>query len=204
LLATRGEIVWSDDWLENAAPAASQAERRTLVCIARKCVAGLPRGAYPSGKRFFLEEFMRPRSLSLTFVASLTLLLIAAPTETLRAQAPAAALSGQVSSAEEGAMEGVLVSAKKPGSTITVTVASDKDGRYSFPAARLEPGQYAVSIRAVGYDADGRPSAEVAAGRTATLSSCARPESSHPSSPTPNGSSARPARRNRSSPTTIA
>jgi streptogramin lyase len=112
---------------------------------------------------------MRPRSLLLTFAASLTLLLIAAPSQTLRAQAPAPALSGQVSSAEEGAMEGVLVSAKKAGSTITVTVASDKDGRYSFPAARLEPGRYAVSIRAVGYDVDGRPSTEVAAGQTAML-----------------------------------
>ena len=48
----------------------------------------------------FLEEFMRPRSLLLTFAASLTLLLIAAPSETLRAQASAPALSGQVSSAE--------------------------------------------------------------------------------------------------------
>jgi len=85
-----------------------------------------------------------------------------------QAQTPGV-LTGQVSSAEEGAMEGVLVSAKKAGSTITVTVASDKEGRYSFPAARLEPGQYAVSIRAVGYDIDGRPSAEVASGKSATL-----------------------------------
>src|SRR5262249_52877967 len=57
------------------------------------------------------------------------------------------ALTGQVS-AEEGAMEGVLVSAKKAGSTITITVLSDSQGRYSFPAGRLEPGQYALSIRA--------------------------------------------------------
>ena len=28
------------------------------------------------------------------------------------------------------------------------------DGRYSFPAGRLEPGQYALKIRAVGYDLD--------------------------------------------------
>src|SRR6266852_3249297 len=83
-----------------------------------------------------------------------------------QAQTPGV-LTGHVSSAEEGAMEGVLVSAKKAGSTITVTVASDKEGRYSFPAARLEPGQYAVSIRAVGYDIDGRPSAEVASGKSA-------------------------------------
>src|SRR5256885_907337 len=65
------------------------------------------------------------------------------------------ALSGQITSAEEGAMEGVLVSAKRAGSTITVTVASDTQGRYSFPAAKLEPGQYALRIRAAGYDLEG-------------------------------------------------
>ena len=39
-----------------------------------------------------------------------------------------AALVGQVSSAEEGAMEGVVVSAKKDGSTITVSVVTDAQG----------------------------------------------------------------------------
>ena len=34
---------------------------------------------------------------------------------------PASALTGQVTSAEEGPMEGVLVSVKKPGSSITTT-----------------------------------------------------------------------------------
>ncbi len=49
----------------------------------------------------------------------------------------APALSGQVSSAQEGAMEGVLVSAKKEGSTITTTVVSNTQGHFSFPADRL-------------------------------------------------------------------
>src|SRR3970282_1237326 len=70
------------------------------------------------------------------------------------------ALAGQVSSQEEGSMEGVLVSAKKAGSTITVTVASDAQGRYSFPRNRLEPGQYSARIRAVGYELDGPGSVE--------------------------------------------
>src|SRR5438067_7973550 len=65
------------------------------------------------------------------------------------AQSP---LAGIVSSAEEGAMEGVLVSAKKVGSTITVTVVSDEHGRYAFPAKRLAPGRYTLGIRAVGYE----------------------------------------------------
>ena len=50
------------------------------------------------------------------------------------------ALTGLVSSADEGPMEGVLVSAKKDGSTITITVVTDAEGRYSFPADRLAPG----------------------------------------------------------------
>ncbi|HMH17845.1 MAG TPA: carboxypeptidase regulatory-like domain-containing protein, partial [Burkholderiales bacterium] len=79
------------------------------------------------------------------------------------------ALTGTVSSAEEGAMEGVLVSAKKAGSTVTITVVSDKDGRYGFPAAKLEPGSYALRIRAVGYDLEGPGAAEVTAQKTATL-----------------------------------
>jgi streptogramin lyase len=82
------------------------------------------------------------------------------------ALAQSAALTGKVT-AEQGALEGVLVSAKKDGSNITVTVVSDKDGRYSFPAGRLEPGQYAMRIRAVGYDLDNAKPVTIAAGKTA-------------------------------------
>ena len=66
----------------------------------------------------------------------------------------ALALAGTVSSAEEGLMEGVLVSAKKANSTISVTVVSDEKGHYQFPASRLEPGSYSLRIRATGYDVD--------------------------------------------------
>jgi streptogramin lyase len=48
-------------------------------------------------------------------------------------------------------MEGVLVSAKHVGGSITVTVVSDSEGRYNFPAGRLTPGAYDLSIRAIGY-----------------------------------------------------
>jgi virginiamycin B lyase len=83
------------------------------------------------------------------------------------AQAPVA-LAGQVSSAKEGAMEGVVVSAKQAGGTITVSVVSDAKGHYSFPAARLEPGQYALAIRAIGYELDGPKTADVATGQAAS------------------------------------
>ena len=69
-------------------------------------------------------------------------------------QAPVAALTGLVSSADEATMEGVLVSATRAGSNVTVTVVSGADGRYGFPANRLGPGQYSLAIRAVGYELD--------------------------------------------------
>ena len=62
-----------------------------------------------------------------------------------------AALAGTVSSAEEGKMEGVVVSAKRPGSTIMVSVSTNAQGQYSFPQDRLAPGAYDITIRAVGY-----------------------------------------------------
>jgi virginiamycin B lyase len=77
-------------------------------------------------------------------------------------------LSGLVSSAEEPAMEGVLVSAKSIGSTITTTVVTDEKGRYSFPASRLQPGRYQIRIRAVGYNLSSPVEIEVAPGKGAS------------------------------------
>ena len=62
-----------------------------------------------------------------------------------------AALTGTVSSTEEGKMEGVVVSAKQPGSTIMVSVSTNAQGQYSFPQDRLAPGAYDITIRAIGY-----------------------------------------------------
>jgi len=90
-----------------------------------------------------------------------------AGTGNLAAQTGSPALTGKVTAGPD-ALEGVLVSAKKTGSTVTVTVVSDKDGRYSFPAARLEPGQYSLRIRAVGYELDNSSPVAVAADKTAT------------------------------------
>jgi virginiamycin B lyase len=77
------------------------------------------------------------------------------------------ALTGQVSSAEEGNMEGVVVSAKKDGATITVSVVTDAQGHYAFPANRLEAGHYTLKARAAGYVVDGAKTADVAAGSEA-------------------------------------
>jgi streptogramin lyase len=78
-----------------------------------------------------------------------------------------AALSGQVSSAEEGMMEGVVVTVKKDGSPMNISVVTDSKGQYRFPADRLEPGHYALTTRAVGFDLDGSNAVDVAAGKEA-------------------------------------
>jgi streptogramin lyase len=105
---------------------------------------------------------MRSTKLSLLAGASLAAFFIHAGMSAQAQTAPA--LSGQVTSAEEPTMEGVVVSAKKEGSNVTVSVVTDDKGKYSFPAARLEPGKYTVSIRAAGYNLDGAKSVDVAAG----------------------------------------
>jgi streptogramin lyase len=82
--------------------------------------------------------------------------------------ASAPALTGEVRAAEEGPMGGVSVTATRDKSTVSVTATTDDRGRYSFPADRLVPGTYALTIRAVGYDLDGKQTANVAAEQTVT------------------------------------
>ena len=81
---------------------------------------------------------------------------------------PPAAVTGRVSSGEDGPLEGVLVSARKAGSTITLTVVTDQQGQYRFPQSRLEPGQYSLRIRAAGYDLESPTTADVVEGKTTT------------------------------------
>jgi streptogramin lyase len=79
------------------------------------------------------------------------------------------ALTGLVTSEAEGAMEGVVVTARKEGAKFAISVTTDAQGRYSFPASKLEPGQYALTIRAAGYELGGKPTADVAASKAATI-----------------------------------
>ncbi len=106
---------------------------------------------------------MRTKTILLASAAALTAFV-------LHTSAPAfaqnaAALSGAVTSAKEGPMEGVVVSARKDGATITFSVVTDDKGHFSFPASRLDPGHYAISIRATGYDLDAPKDATIAAGQ---------------------------------------
>ena len=104
--------------------------------------------------------------LMLSFTASAAVMLFHPTTQTVWAQGQAA-LTGTVSSEAEGNMEGVVVTAKKAGSIVEVSVTTDAQGRYTFPENRLEPGEYTLSIRAVGYDIDAPTKATVGAEKTA-------------------------------------
>ena len=77
-------------------------------------------------------------------------------------------------------MEGVVVSARKDGATFTVSVVAGMEGRYSFPAAKLEPGHYRLSIRAGGYEIDSPKAVDLSAAQPATAEiSCVPPRTSH-------------------------
>ena len=84
---------------------------------------------------------MRTTHLLLGAGGALAAMLLLATPYFVRAQTQApAAVTGQVSSEAEGAMEGVVVSAKKAGSTVTVSVISDAHGRYGFPGRTVGAG----------------------------------------------------------------
>src|SRR5215468_2058921 len=91
---------------------------------------------------------------TLSFGALASMGLLASPilgSHPAMAQKGPAALVGTVSSLAEGKMEGVVVSAKRHGSTIMVSVSTNEQGQYRFPQDRLAPGAYDITIRAVGY-----------------------------------------------------
>src|SRR5205085_10898490 len=59
-------------------------------------------------------------------------------------------LTGAISSASGQKLEGVTVSAKQEGSTITTSVYSDEAGNYYFPP--LPEGKYQVWAQALGFE----------------------------------------------------
>jgi len=86
----------------------------------------------------------------MTSISLLALPIVASGPAMAQSHGPAA-LTGTVSSTQEGKMEGVVVSAKRPGSTIMISVSTNAQGQYSFPKDRLAPGTYDVTMRAIGY-----------------------------------------------------
>ena len=95
--------------------------------------------------------------LQATFLACATTLLIANA-----AQSADLTLSGAITAQSGRKLEGVTVSAKREGSTITTSVYSDRAGRYFFPP--LPEGKYRVWAQALGFEI-GKGSVELAAAR---------------------------------------
>ena len=105
--------------------------------------------------------------LGLSAALSISLALFGLSTAFADDKAPAA-LTGQVISEAEGAMEGVVVTAHKDGSIVSVSVTTDARGRYAFPENKLVPGEYKITIRAVGYEIGLPTTADVVAEKTVT------------------------------------
>ena len=105
--------------------------------------------------------------LRLSAALSISLALFGLSTVFADDKAPAA-LTGQVISEAEGAMEGVVVTAHKDGSIVSVSVTTDARGRYAFPENKLVPGEYMITIRAVGYEISVPTTADVVAEKTVT------------------------------------
>jgi streptogramin lyase len=105
---------------------------------------------------------------SVVMLGMTALAVVLAQDTSVRAQG-SAAISGQVSSQAEGAMEGVVVTAHRDGSIVSVSVISDAKGHFAFPENRLEPGHYNLVIRAVGYDLAAPASADVVSEKTANV-----------------------------------
>ena len=80
-----------------------------------------------------------------------------------------AALTGTVASQAEGKMEGVIVTARRAAANFDVSVVSDAQGEYTFPGTHLAPGDYALTIRAVGYELPDPVTATIAEDKTATV-----------------------------------
>ena len=126
------------------------------------------RKAYPCDNKkmnIFREKTMYSRALLVVVNLAFAIPLSGAAL----AQTPATALTGLVSSAENDVMEGVLVSASKMGSPVTVTVVTGKDGRFTFPASKLAQGQYSLGVRVIGYELDAHKAIEITEQKTTTL-----------------------------------
>ena len=63
-------------------------------------------------------------------------------------------------------MEGVVATVRQSGSTIATSVVSDAQGHYRFPRGRLAVGDYAVSIKAAGFDLDNAAPISIAASQS--------------------------------------
>src|SRR5260221_11063882 len=104
--------------------------------------------------------------LMLTLAAAAAAMVFPPVSSTVRAEGDAA-LTGIVSPKAKGKRGGVVAPPRRAKSIVQVSVTTDAAGRYSSPRNRLQPGEYSLDTRAVGYDIDS-PSKAMVNGKAAT------------------------------------
>ncbi len=87
----------------------------------------------------------------LTFTLATALVVAGLWTTPAAQSGGGAVIQGNVKDGAGAAMEGVIVSARANGKTITTSVFTDRQGNYQFPS--LPAGQYRMWAQAVGYQA---------------------------------------------------
>ncbi len=89
---------------------------------------------------------------------------------------PESAMRGRVTSSDGKPLEGVPVSARAEGQTVTTAVYTDRDGRYFFPplAPPQQDGQYKVWSQAVGFELN-KTETRLSAGKTVELNLVLKP-----------------------------
>ena len=95
----------------------------------------------------------RKRLGKIALVAAMTMIvtLSAVSAKSVPAQQAGVLLSGSVKSDTGAKLDGVTVSARGVGQTITTSVFTDEDGNYYFP--RMAEGKYRVWAQAEGFEA---------------------------------------------------
>ncbi len=78
--------------------------------------------------------------------------------------APAATISGTVTGPDRAPFRGAFVQARNAKTRITVSVLSDRDGRYVVE--NLPAGDYRLAVKAIGYKADAKTGIALAAEQT--------------------------------------
>ena len=95
----------------------------------------------PPGKTSRQRRFVMRTRIFLPGLAGFAVMLVLAASDIRSlAQENPVALAGQVRSTAEGLMEGVVVSAKKAGSTVTVSVISDARGQLQLSSEQTGAG----------------------------------------------------------------
>jgi len=98
-----------------------------------------------------MQNFKRRWVIALFASVSLCAALFAARIARSAPQRTAVLLSGTVKSGSGAKLDGVIVSARAEGQTITTSVFTDEDGTFYFP--RMAPGKYSIWAQAEGFEA---------------------------------------------------